>query len=176
MNLDDKDDYFLHDFDKDSGASGADTPAQSGQTVDFSASSSASAATEKPARRGGCRKILWWFMAFVVVVAAVAFSIRYMIPYTTDSRVRGYVESVEKRGIVFRTFECELITHSALEDSTRIYTRPVNFSVPDDSLARVLQSYQGTGRPVTVTLERYYGTLPWRGASTTVAVTVEPAM
>lgn len=174
MNLDNKDDYFLHDFDKDS-ATTPDTPAEPGQTVDFTNTSTPTQAPDKPARRGGCRKILWWFFAIVVIIGAAAFTIRYVFPYTTDSRVRGYVESVEKRGIVFRTFECELISHSALQDSTRIYARSITFSVPDDSLARVLQSYQGTGRPVTVTLERYYGTLPWRGASSTVAVAVQPA-
>ena len=90
--------------------------------------------------------------------------------------MRGYVVSVERRGIIFKTFEGEMVSHSALEDSTRVYAREINFSIPSDSLARVLQSYQGTGRPVTVTLERYYGTLPWRGASPTVAVAVEPGM
>ena len=41
-------------------------------------------------------------------------------------------------------------------------------TVADDALARRLQTLQGTGRPVTVSYERFYGTLPWRGGSTSV--------
>ncbi|MDE6484767.1 MAG: hypothetical protein K2L14_05190 [Duncaniella sp.] len=180
MNLDRNEDYFLHDFNKnDSAASGPETTTPvPGQTVDFSSSSRAGDASPSPAvkKRGGCRKAWIWFFAIIIAALAVTVSIRYFIPYTTDSQVRGYVVSVERRGIVCKTFEGEMVSHAALEDSTRIYAREINFSIPSDSLARLLQSYQGTGRPVTVTLERYYGTLPWRGAYPTVAVAVEPGL
>lgn len=181
MNLDKDEDYFLHNFDKNdqapvSAADGDAAPAP-GRTMDFTPTRSGSeAAPDDKPKRGGCRRVWAWFFAILVVILAVTVAIRYFIPYTTDSKVRGYVVAVEKRGIICKTFEGEMVSHAALEDSTRIYAREINFSIPSDSLARVLQSYQGTGRPVTVTLERYYGTLPWRGASPTVAVAVEPGM
>ncbi|MDE6581048.1 MAG: hypothetical protein K2K47_00775 [Duncaniella sp.] len=181
MNLDRNEDYFLHDFNNSDNAGKApDTTPVPGQTVDFTSSSPArsepAAGNSELRKRGGCWKFWVWFFAIIIVALAVTVSIRYFIPYTTDSQVRGYVVSVEKRGIVCKTFEGEMVSHAALEDSTRIYAREINFSIPSDSLARVLQSYQGTGRPVTVTLERYYGTLPWRGAYPTVAVAVEPGI
>ena len=167
MNLDNNEDYFLHDF---SNTPEPATPT-SGQTVDFTPASD-----DQKRKRRGCGKFWIWFFLIVALVLGATVAIRYFLPYTTDSQMRGYVVSVERRGIIFKTFEGEMVSHSALEDSTRVSAREINFSIPSDSLARVLQSYQGTGRPVTVTLERYYGTLPWRGASPTVAVAVEPGM
>ena len=185
MNLDKKEDYFLHDFDKKpvSGPD-ADTTPSAGQTVDFTGGvrqpspgdTTSGNGNDGQKRRGGCRKFWIWFFFIILLVLGVTVAIRYFIPYATDSQVRGYVVSVETRGIICKTFEGEMVSHAALADSTRIYAREISFSIPSDSLARAIQSYQGTGRPVTVTLERYYGTLPWRGASPTVAVAVEPGL
>ena len=122
------------------------------------------------------RKRAWvWFFVVLALILCTAVSIRYFVPYVTESRTVGYVTLVEKRGIVFPTFEGEMINESQLTDTTRIYSRDVYFSIPDDSIALRLQKYQGTGRPVTVTCKRYYGTLPWRGASNNILVGFEPA-
>ena len=72
----------------------------------------------------------------------------------------------------FKTFEGEMITNEMLTDTTRIYQRSVTFSVPDDSLARELQQRQSTGRPVILLTKRYHGSLPWRGASTTIVTDI----
>ena len=66
-----------------------------------------------------------------------------------------------------------MISQSQLTDTTRVYSRDFYFSIPDDSLARVIQSYEGTGRPVTLTCKRYFGTLPWRGASKIVVTSID---
>lgn len=190
MKFDDSDeDYFLHDFSasKESAAGQGNEPSptparpqtEAGDAphFDFSDENTGNSVGEQPQpsprkKRGHG----WmWFFVIVALVLAGALTVRYFIPYITESRVTGYVTLVEKRGIVFPTFEGEMISESQLADTSRIYSRDVYFSIPDDEMALRLQQYQGTGRPVTVTFKKYYGTLPWRGASNVVAVDFQPA-
>ncbi len=123
-------------------------------------------------RRRKLRRGLVWAAVIVVAVLAGVCYVRYFLPYADDALATGYVRNVERRGLMFKTYEGELLTHEALTDTARIYQRDFTFSVPDDSLARLIQSYQGTGRPVTLTFERYYATVPWRGASKNVVTSV----
>ena len=123
-------------------------------------------------RRRRRRHILLGSAGFLALALAVAVGLRYFVPYATESRVRGFVTNVERRGLLFKTFEGEMITNEMLTDTTRIYQRSVTFSVPDDSLARELQQRQSTGRPVILLTKRYHGSLPWRGASTTIVTDI----
>ena len=161
--IDDSEDYFLHDFSEQE-TSGGPKPdeTEAGQPADD---------TEPPApprRRSRWRRTLWWIGLVLLAVLAGAFYIRYFVPHTTESKIRGFVTNVEKRGIVYKTFEGEMISESKLADKERVYQRDVVFSIPDDSLGRALQAVQGTGRPVEITVKRYYGTIPWRGGTNTI--------
>lgn len=185
--IDDNDDYFLHDFDSEE--------TQTGLTPDGSASGSTTAPTDtatghgntphdrefeftppvtpppsRPRRRG--RRVLMSILAVILVVLGVTFYIRYFVPHTTECKIRGYITNVEKRGIFFKTFEGEMISESQLVDTSRVYQRDVVFSIPSDSLGRLLQARQGTGHPVVITVKRYYGNLPWRGATNTIVTDV----
>lgn len=189
MKFDDSDeDYFLHDFSGKNQPQAPDGPAETpsqpdttdrhaAPTFDFSDGNRPAGpqvpgpSADRPKRRHGW----WWFFLIVAAVLIGAVGIRYFVPYVTESRATGYVTLVEKRGIVFPTFEGEMVSESQLADTARIYSRDLNFSIPDEDLALRLQKYQGSGRPVTVTFKRYYGTLPWRGASNTIAVDFVPA-
>lgn len=190
MKLDDTGkDYFLHDFESNDEQTPARNPEESLQPVsegeretaapsfDFGGGSGNGetprpAVSEKPRKRHHFKA---WFFTILALLLAVTVYVRYFVPYVTESRSTGYVTLVEKRGIVFHTFEGEMVSESLLSDTSRVYTRDVYFSIPDDSLALRLQKYQGTGRAVTITCKRYYGTLPWRGASNTVLESFEPA-
>ncbi len=203
MNFDDKgNDYFLHDF-KEGNADNANTggtPANSntpgGNAEPGNAPQSNSpqgngnsgftfpeanggnsrsgGGAQQPERVSRKRHGWFWFFFILAVIFGVFFYIRYWSPYVVESRTTGFITRVEKKGYIFKTYEGEMISQSQLTDTTRIYSRDFLFSIPNDSLARVLQSYEGTGRPVTVICNRYLGTLPWRGESNTVAVAVEP--
>lgn len=133
-------------------------------------------APEQPAprRHSRFRRFMAWFLMIVVVVLAAAFYIRYFNPYVTDAHERGYVTSVDKRGIIFKTYEVEMVSESAIADTSRLYSRNVNFSVASDSLALELRNYQGTGERVEVVYKTYYATLPWRGNSRNVITAVNP--
>ncbi|MBD5193275.1 MAG: hypothetical protein HDS91_01975 [Bacteroidales bacterium] len=173
MDPDKTQDYYTHDGEQDAAAS-------EGRKIDFSAtdrvtdaSSSAGSGRPAPRPRHRMRKFLLWVGFIVVVGLAAAVYIRYFNPYVTDARVKGYITSVERRGIIFKTFEGEMITEQALADTIRVYSRDFTFTIPDEAMAMELQQYQGTGRPVTITFSRYYGMLPWRGASTAVLTAID---
>lgn len=116
------------------------------------------------------RKSHFWAYALLVIIIALGVTcyFRYFSPYITEARVTGYVTQIERRGMVFKTFEGQMITESALTDTTRIYSRDFSFSVTDQAIVRQLQELQGSGRPVTLEYERYYATVPWRGSQPVV--------
>lgn len=145
-----------------------------GPVIDFcktednrSDSSGCPSPTVKPRRHRG-RRFLTILIFIAFVVGSVAFYIQFLNPYATEARATGYITSVEKRGIFFKTFEAEMITEDSLADTAGVYNRPMTFSIPSDSIARILQNMQGSRQPVTVLFERYNATLPWRGNSKNV--------
>ncbi len=186
MKLDEHPDYYIDD-DPSSAAPGRPSPSpapEQGKSISFetessSADSSAGSAAADPVQPAAprkprrARKFLTWVVCISIAVIAVTIYIRYFNPYVTDARTRGYVTQVERRGIIFKTFEGEMISESALTDTTRVYSRDFNFTIPDDSLALRLQAVQGTGRQVTLTYKKYYATVPWRGSSVNVVTAVE---
>lgn len=119
-------------------------------------------------RRHRLRRAIVLTLLFLMCVIGIAGYIRYFNPYATEAITTGYITSIERRGILFKTFEGEMITERSYGDTTRVYHNDFTFSVDNDSIAYLLQSFQNTGRHVTVSYSRYYGTLPWRGASTNV--------
>lgn len=151
---DDKPDYFLAD----------NTPEEENEqpgrpTISFEE-------PEKPRHKHSrWKRVLVWMGVLCVVVLGVAFWLRYENPYATDCRVSGYVTNVEKRGLVFKTYEADVVSEQALTDTTRVYSHNLSFSVENPEMVRRLQAMQGTGKPVQIVYRKYYGTLPWRGAS-----------
>ncbi len=114
---------------------------------------------------------VYLILVLVLIIAGCVW-VRWFNPYAQEARVRGYVTKVEKRGLLFKNYEGEIVTEGRVADRT--YTSDLHVSVPDDSLGRLLQSYQGSGIPLELVTERYYGTLPWRGESKTILVGLIP--
>ncbi len=152
-------DYFVNDPEENAGTG----TTQDGKVIDFSQGGT----TPMPKPKRG-RKVLWWTIAVCVAVLAVVFYLRYCSPYVEDARMTGFVTKVEKRGMIFKTYEADFISEAALTDTTRVYSHDVSFSVDNPEVIARLQQMQGTGRTVTVVYETYYATLPWRGESKSV--------
>lgn len=184
--IDDQDDYFLHDFNNknknEDSSDNSTQPSEAGpDEFTFPEGTAADdnggdAPAEAPVRkRRRTHRRLVWFLLIVFIVLCTAFYIRYFVPYTSDTLTTGYITLVEKRGLFFKTFEGEMISESMLADTSKVYSRDFFFSIPNDSLGRLVQSYQGTGKRVTLTTQKYYGTLPWRGSQKSVVTAVTPA-
>lgn len=162
-------DYFIDD-DSDQASRHEDSDPR---TITFGDQTSTGSSDDgrKP-RLGRMRKLLLWAVGIAVLFLCIGFYLRYLNPYVTDARVRGYVTAIEKRGIIFKTYEADLISEAALTDTTRLYSNNLSLSVDDPTLIARLQSLQGSGRPVTIVYETYYATLPWRGASHSVITSI----
>lgn len=163
MNEDDKPDYFLADDEQDKSAET--------KSIDFSDSETADSEKHRP-RHHRLRKVMIWTAIIGVVVLGAAFYLRYCSPYATDAVMRVYVVNVEKRGLIFKTFEAQVVSLDALGDTTQIYSHPDQFTIPTEKMAQELQTVQGQKIPVSLHYEKYYATLPWRGSSKWVVTSI----
>lgn len=120
-----------------------------------------------------------WIVGVVILLGLIAGCwIRFFSPYVEDATQFGYVEHIEKRGMIFKTYEGTLIPYKELMDTTRIYSRDFVFSVKDAKTAATIKQALYDTKPVRVSYRKYYATVPWRGASKIVvtdADTVNPA-
>lgn len=120
---------------------------------------------------------LWIIGALVVIGLVIGCWLRYFSPYVEDATQYGYVENIERRGTIFKTYEGTLIPYKELMDTTRVYNRDFFFSVEDKETAKKLKQAQYDAKPIRVTYKKYHATVPWRGASkiiVTDADTVNP--
>lgn len=145
--------------DSDSAPSSASTPASDTKTV-------------KPKRRRS-RTTLRIILLASILVLGVAIYVRYFTPYISQARQQVYVTSVERRGVIFPTYEAQIVKADDITDNGRPYIPCTEVSVADqrcfDILARAIESH----KPVTIVYSRYFGTLPWRGSSLTLVTDVQ---
>lgn len=167
FNLDEnRPDYFTDDSDQNQ-----PVHARPGATLDFESGYTTAPAPKR--RHRGRRFLIWTIIICVLAIIGIGY-FRYFNPYVTDSLITGYVSGVEKRGLIFKTYEADMITDNNLADTTRVYSRNLTVTIPSPEVARRLQQMQGTGQSVTLVTERYYGMLPWRGGSTIVVTAIDP--
>ena len=122
---------------------------------------------------------VWVICGLAVVGLVIGCWIRFFSPYVEDATQYGYVEHIEKRGMIFKTYEGTLIPYKELMDTTRVYNRDFVFSVADQKTAATLKQAMYNAKPLRVSNKKYYATVPWRGASKIVvtdADTVSPEM
>ncbi len=118
---------------------------------------------------------LWVGCAVVVAGLCVAIYLRFFSPYIDDATQYGYVDHVERRGTIFKTYEGVLIPYKELLDTTRIYQRDFIFSAANAEIGKKLVDFQDSGLPVRVRYKKYYATVPWRGASKIIVIDVDTA-
>lgn len=120
------------------------------------------------------RRLYYWLIAaFVVMLTCIAFYMRYLRPYSTDGVQYGYIENIEKQGIIFKTFEGILLPYRELMDTTRIYQRDFLFSAKDTEVATEIKRLEMRHKPVRMEYIQYNATLPWRGDSKIIVTKVE---
>lgn len=124
------------------------------------------------------KKIIFISTAALVLIIALWIGCVWMFGKATEQSVAyGYVDNVEQRGTVIKTFEATLIPYKEIHDTTRVYKEDFKISLPD-AQAKILQSYRDSGKPVKITYKTYNSAMPWRGESRRVVEridTVDPA-
>lgn len=111
-------------------------------------------------------------LAIICVVLAIVIYFRYFNPFVDDAIEQGHIMKVERRGLIFKTYEGELISTTALKNSDAIYQRDFTFSFANDSLGKEAMRLQTTGELVTLHYVSYDGIVPWRGASKNVVTSI----
>ncbi|MCM1320391.1 MAG: hypothetical protein NC217_08460 [Muribaculaceae bacterium] len=119
------------------------------------------------------RKLLiWGGSALAIVLALGLLAVWLCSPYVQDAVQYGYVDHVEERGNLFKTYEGNLIPYKSMHDTTRMLEKDFIFST-SSKLGRTLRSYQNSGRPLRVEYRTYRYAMPWRGDSRTVIIRVD---
>ena len=72
------------------------------------------------------------------------------------------MQKISYKGNIFKTWEGYLlISLTTTDNNISLSTKEFNFSVTSDSIAHVLENYEG--KRVKVRYKQKNGTLPWRG-------------
>lgn len=127
----------------------------------------------RAARPRGSKLWMWLVASIVVLGTIIGFWMRYFAPYVDDAVQYGYIDHIERRGTVFKTYEGILIPYKELRDTSRVYRRDFVFSAVDSKVAVKLRRMQLDARPVMVHYRRYHATLPWRGAAKIVVTDID---
>lgn len=125
--------------------------------------------------RPGRRYMLWVWVAAAGVALGLILTVyfRWFSPYVEGATQYGYVESVERRGTIFDTYEGVLLPYKDLMDTTRRYGGDFVFTCADGDVAVKLRRMQYANLPVRVVYRRYHATLPWRGDSRIIVERVD---
>lgn len=125
--------------------------------------------------RPGRRYMLWVWVAAAGVALGLILTVyfRWFSPYVEGATQYGYVESLERRGTIFDTYEGVLLPYKDLMDTTRSYGGDFVFTCANGDVAVKLRRMQYANLPVRVVYRRYHATLPWRGDSRIIVERVD---
>ncbi len=109
-------------------------------------------------------------LGLIILILVITLLIWMFRPYVSDATQYGYVEHIEYRGSVLKTYEGELIPYKEIHDTTRNMGRDFIFSTSDAKVAKTLKRMQLEGKPVRVEYRIYHSRMPWRGETKTIII------
>jgi hypothetical protein len=117
----------------------------------------------QPKKAGAFKKFVRWFTLILLVVLGFLFWWKYFYTYSDGYR-SGLMQKLSHKGNMFKTYEGELVMSSVSStNNVALASEKFYFSVPSDSVAKVLQDYEG--KQVKVHYQQKNGKLFWRGES-----------
>ena len=129
------------------------------------------AGTALPKQKSGFKKILQWFVVILLLIGGLFFWWKYCYTYSNGLQ-GGKMQKISKRGNLFKTWEGYLLISLNTDNNLTLATKEFPFSVTNDSIAHILESYEG--KKVKVRYNQKNGTLPWRGDSEYIVYEVLP--
>lgn len=127
----------------------------------------------KPAPYHQKRMVVAASTIFILLLLLIGLWIYFFTPCVEEAETYGYVESIEKRGTVFKSYEGVILPYRAVMDTARVYDRDFVFSAKDVHVAAELKKKQQTGKPVRVEYVKYRTRMPWRGDEKTIVTAVD---
>ena len=89
---------------------------------------------------------------------------KFYFPFGDDSVKDGYLNKIERKGYLFKTWEGTIIQTGIKSVSPgAVQSNTFEFSVQSDEIARELQ--RNSGKYFVLHYKEYKGALPWRGHS-----------
>ncbi len=99
----------------------------------------------------------------VIVIALIGFIYwRYYFVFASGTKA-GILNTFQKKGVMFKTYEGQLIQSGFRGNptTTSIQSNQFSFSVTDENVAQKLM--QNSGKDMELHYKLYNGSLPWRG-------------
>jgi hypothetical protein len=121
----------------------------------------------KPSKWAGAvkktKKILRWTLSIIIIFFVMFIYFKYFFTYSEGLRA-GLLQKFSHKGVVFKTYEGELILSSVSSTATvALASEKFLFSVTNKNLVIQFDTLQGRNVIVHYTEKR--GTVPWRGDS-----------
>jgi hypothetical protein len=107
------------------------------------------------------KKIFFTILTVLVVLLLIAGYWRYYVPFSDSGVKAGVLNNIKHKGVVFKTYEGELIQSGFRPGQQGLQSNEFLFSVDNKELALKLMSL--SGQDVKLHYKEYYATLPWRG-------------
>ncbi|MDH6310768.1 hypothetical protein M2451_003616 [Dysgonomonas sp. PFB1-18] len=107
------------------------------------------------------KKILFLIVTVLIAGLLVFGYIWYYVPFSDSGVKAGILNNVKHKGIIFKTYEGELIQSGFRPGTQGLQSNEFQFSVEDKDLYQQLMSL--SGQNVKLHYKEYYGALPWRG-------------
>ena len=130
--------------------------------------------TVQSRKSSGFSSFMRWIGLILLLVLVFFFWWKYLYTYSDGYRT-GLVQKLSHKGNLFKTYEGELVLSSiASTNSVTLASEKFYFSVSNDSIAILLQNYEG--KQAKLHYEQKNGKLFWRGESEYIVDAVEPAV
>lgn len=115
----------------------------------------------EPKKPSAFRRFLRWFIFILIAVLSLFIYWKYYFTYS-DGLQGGKMQKISKKGNIFKTWEGYLLISAAVDNnSISLTTDKWYFSVSNDSLAHLLETY--SEKRVKLRYYQKNGALPWRG-------------
>lgn len=85
----------------------------------------------------------------------------FYVPYSDSGVKAGILNNVKHKGVIFKTYEGELIQSGFRPGQSGLQSNEFQFSIEDKELAIKLMSM--SGQNVKLHYKEFYGAIPWRG-------------
>lgn len=107
------------------------------------------------------KKIVLTITTILIVGLLIFGYIWFYVPFSNSGVKAGILNNVKHKGVIFKTYEGELIQSGFRPGQQGLQSNEFQFSVESKELYEKLMPL--TGQNVKLHYKEYYGTLPWRG-------------
>lgn len=98
----------------------------------------------------------------VVIIGLLIFGyVWFYVPFSDAGVKAGVLNNIKHKGIIFKTYEGELIQTGFSAGTKGLQSNDFQFSVENEEVAKELMNMGG--QQVKLHYKEYYGALPWRG-------------